>query len=114
MSTEITHRKCAVTGLTQSIARVTSAPPPEEPLLQRFERYFEVIEADTPELVEKAHAIRYRVYCEETHFLKAAKDANALEKDNFAAHSVHALLMHRKSGQPVGTVRLVLPLADAP
>src|SRR5258706_14886573 len=24
------------------------------------------------------------------------------------------MLMHRKSGQPVGTVRLVLPLADAP
>jgi N-acyl amino acid synthase of PEP-CTERM/exosortase system len=114
MSMEITHRKCAVTGLTQSIARVPSAPPPEEPLLQRFERYFEVIEADTPDLVEKAHAIRYRVYCEETHFLTAAKDANGLEKDNFDAHSVHALLMHRKSGQPVGTVRLVLPLADAP
>src|SRR3979409_1750783 len=96
MSTENTHRKCAVTGLTQSVARVTSAPP-EEPLLQRFDRYFEVIEASTPELIEHAHAIRYRVYCEETHFLKAAKDANGLEKDDFECHSVNCLLIHSKS-----------------
>src|SRR6266700_4446453 len=113
MGAEITYGKRAVSGLTQSVARVTSAPP-EEPLLQRFERYFAVIEAHTPDLIEKAHAIRYRVYCEETRFLTAAKNANGLEKDDFDAHSVHALLMHRKSGQPVGTVRLVLPLADVP
>jgi N-acyl amino acid synthase of PEP-CTERM/exosortase system len=103
----------AVSGLTQSVVGVTSAPP-EEPLLRRFDRYFEVIEASTPELIEQAHAIRYRVYCVETGFLGIAENANGLEKDNFDRHSVHALLMHRKSGQPVGTVRLVLPLADAP
>jgi len=113
MRTEIIDGKRAVTGRTLSLAQAISAPP-EEPLLQRFDRYFQVIEAHTPELIEKALAIRYRVYCEETHFLKAAEDANGLEKDAFDAHSVHALLMHRKSGQPVGTVRLVLPLADAP
>src|SRR5258705_973430 len=113
MRAEIAYGKRAVTGLAQSVARVTSALP-EEPLLQRFDRYFEVIEADTPELIDQAHAIRYRVYCEETHFLKAAEDANGLEKDDFDGHSVHALLIHRKRGQAVGTVRLVLPLADAP
>ena len=114
MSTEITHRNRAVTGLTQSVARMTSPAPPEEPLLQRFDRYFEVIEANTPELVETAHQIRYRVYCVETGFERAAENANGLEKDNFDGHSVHALLIHRTSGQAMGTVRLVLPLADAP
>ena len=114
MGAEMTYGKRVVTALAQSVARVTSAPPPEEPLLQRFDRYFEVIEADTPELIEKVHQIRYTVYCVETGFESAAENANGLEKDNFDGHAVHALLIHRSSNQAMGTVRLVLPLADAP
>jgi N-acyl amino acid synthase of PEP-CTERM/exosortase system len=83
-------------------------------LLQRFNRYFEVVEADTPELLQQAHAIRYRVYCLETGFENASENADGLEKDSYDAHSIHGLLIHRASRMAVGTVRLVLPLTGAP
>jgi N-acyl amino acid synthase of PEP-CTERM/exosortase system len=37
-----------------------------------------------------------------------------LERDEFDSHAVHSLLVDRKTGDALGTVRLVLPLSDAP
>lgn len=102
-----------MTGRSSAVLRVVTQSP-EETLLQRFDRYFELAQADTPELVQQAHAIRYRVYCLETGFESASENADGLERDTYDAHSIHGLLMHRTSGLAVGTVRLVLPLADAP
>jgi|SRR5579871_6023639 len=83
-------------------------------LLERFNLYFETAFADTPALLEQAHAIRFRVYCLETQFEDAAAFPDGLERDAFDTHSVHGLLIHRASAQAMGTVRLVLPLVEAP
>jgi N-acyl amino acid synthase of PEP-CTERM/exosortase system len=84
-----------------------------ESLLERFNLYFETALADTPALLQEAHAIRYRVYCLETRFEDASAFPDGLERDAFDSHSVHGVLIHRTSAQVMGTVRLVLPLPDA-
>jgi N-acyl amino acid synthase of PEP-CTERM/exosortase system len=83
-------------------------------LLERFNHYFETALADTPALLQQAHTIRFHVYCLETQFEDATAFPDGLERDAFDSHSVHGLLIHRASAQAMGTVRLVLPLADAP
>ena len=83
-------------------------------LLDRFNAYFETALADTPALLREAHSIRFRVYCLETRFEDASAFPDGLERDAFDSHAVHSLLIHRASAQAMGTVRLVLPLADVP
>jgi N-acyl amino acid synthase of PEP-CTERM/exosortase system len=102
-----------VTGRSSAVLQVVKQPA-EETLLQRFDRYFEVVQANTPERLKQAHAIRYRVYCLETGFENASQNAGGLEKDTYDAHAIHGLLIHRNSRVAVGTVRLVLPLAEDP
>jgi N-acyl amino acid synthase of PEP-CTERM/exosortase system len=94
------------------LTRAASPPPPEEPLIRRFNRYFEVVSANTPELRQQAHAIRYHVYCLETGFENPGQNPGGVEKDTYDSHSVHGLIIHRRSRMAVGTTRLVLPLAD--
>jgi N-acyl amino acid synthase of PEP-CTERM/exosortase system len=89
-----------------------SAPP--ERLLDRYDRYFMAIAANTPALVRQAQEIRYQVYCVEHQFEDPSEHLNGRESDRFDAHSVHSLLIHRPSGQAMGTVRLVLPRRDQP
>ena len=102
-----------MTGRSLSVPQVTSAIS-QENLLQRLNLYFETTVADTPELIRQAHELRFRVYCLETRFENATEHPDGLEKDAFDVSSVHGLLVHRATGQATGTVRLVLPRADAP
>ena len=102
-------------GRNLSVAEATSPATPEQPLLERLNLYFETAIADTPELIRQAHELRFQVYClEMTDFEKASEHPDGLEKDVYDARSVHGLLLHRKTGQATGTVRLVLPRLDAP
>jgi N-acyl amino acid synthase of PEP-CTERM/exosortase system len=84
----------------------------EETLLDRFNRYFKAVGAETPEEIRKAQRIRYQVYCTENGYENPEDFPDGLENDVFDAHSAHSLLMHR--GKTVGTVRLILPRQDAP
>ena len=86
----------------------------EQPLLERFNRHFRTVSADTPDLIRLAQELRYQVYCIEHQFENPADHPDGREKDKFDGHSVHSLLIHRSTGQAVGTVRLVLPRRDAP
>jgi len=78
-------------------------------LLAHFMRYFDILRADTPGLLEEVFRLRYQVYCVEgtvpdfapSHF------PDALERDAYDARSVHCLLLHRSTGIFAGTVRLV-------
>jgi N-acyl amino acid synthase of PEP-CTERM/exosortase system len=54
--------------------------------------------------------IRYQVYCVENPFENPADHPNGCEQDEFDSHSVHSLLIHRASGQAMGTTRLVMPV----
>jgi N-acyl amino acid synthase of PEP-CTERM/exosortase system len=77
-------------------------------LIEAFSTYFEVVPVATDDQLRQALQLRYQVYCVETGYENAEQHANGLEQDEFDAHSVHSLLIHRPSGLVAGTVRLVL------
>jgi len=88
----------------------SAAPALQDPsLIDIYQRYFDVIPANTPELIEQAYRLRYEVYCVENAFENPAEHPDGLERDEFDSHSVHSLLIHRETGQVAGTVRLILP-----
>ena len=77
----------------------------------RFDTYFRAVSADTRELIEKAFALRYQVYCLERQFEDPTQLHGGLETDQFDRHSVHSLVFHRPQDEPIGTARLILPQA---
>lgn len=78
-------------------------------LTDLYDHYFIVLPADTPELLDAAHALRYQVYCVEHRFEDPALQIDERETDCYDAHSVHAVLIARATGRVVGCVRLILP-----
>ena len=87
---------------------MTDLPEPE-----LYDRYFTVLPASTPELLRAAYALRYQVYCVEHAFENPAEHPDGLETDKYDAHSVHAVLVYRPTGEVVGCVRLILPQAGS-
>ena len=81
-----------------------------ESLLDRFNTHFRIATSVTGDELREAQRIRYQVYCVENSFENSADHADGLERDAFDCHSAHSLLIHRTSGQAVGTARLVLPV----
>lgn len=73
-----------------------------------YRRYFRVVAATTPQLLDHVYRIRYSVYCEELGYESKNKFPDGREKDAYDDHSLHCLLMHRPSRQYIGCVRLVL------
>jgi N-acyl-L-homoserine lactone synthetase len=75
-----------------------------------FQSFFEIVVADTPELLEAVYRIRYQVLCVQNTFpdMNADDYPNQLEKDEYDDHSCHALLRFRSTGQYIGAVRLIL------
>ena len=83
-------------------------------LVETFHRYFDVIEANTPSLVDEAHVLRYQVFCLERSFEDGKRFVDGRERDEFDEHSVHSIVRCRGSKKSVGVVRLVLPNPDNP
>jgi N-acyl amino acid synthase of PEP-CTERM/exosortase system len=88
--------------------------PSETDLSDLYDRHFIVVPADTPELLDAAHALRYQVYCVEHQFEDPAIQQGERERDQYDAHSVHAVLIAKASGNVVGCVRLIIPHGDRP
>lgn len=82
--------------------------------ISAFQKYFQVVIADTPELKAAVYRIRYEVYCEELGFERAEDFPDRLEQDCFDDHSHHCLLRHRSTGAYAGCVRLVIPSPTDP
>jgi N-acyl amino acid synthase of PEP-CTERM/exosortase system len=78
-----------------------------------YDRYFTVLRATTPELLDAAHALRYQVYCVEHPFEDPAHQVGERERDRYDAHAVHAVLSYNPTGAVVGCVRLILPQSDS-
>lgn len=76
-------------------------------LLNRFEDYFELVPANTEQLLDTCQHFRYQVFCEEQHILQG--DRTRMEHDLYDSRSVHTLLRHRATGNYAALVRLVLP-----
>jgi len=75
---------------------------------------FAVIRADSHHLRDHVHKLRYRAYCVENAFENPNDHPEARERDEFDDRAVHSLLVHKPSGVPVGTVRLIIQAAHAP
>lgn len=74
-----------------------------------YDRYFAVVLADTPALLDAAHALRYQVYCVEHAFEDPAHQLGEREWDRCDDQSVHSVLVSKPAGTVVGCVRLILP-----
>ena len=81
-----------------------------------FNEYFEIVNADTPELLKEVFALRYRILCVHNTFpdFHGSKFPDGLEQDEYDDHSAHILLRHRPSNIFVGTTRLILPNRQHP
>src|SRR5687767_3456910 len=87
--------------------------PSDSDLSALYHRRFIVVPADTPELLDAAHALRYQVYCVEHKFEDPALQEGQRERDRYDEHAVHAVLISKASNEVVGCVRLILPRGDA-
>jgi len=82
-------------------------------LTAHYKTYFQMIKATSPELKKIAFNIRYRVYFEEQKMISAEDLDDRLETDLWDSCSIHSLLYHKPTAQPIGNVRLV-PLHVSP
>jgi N-acyl amino acid synthase of PEP-CTERM/exosortase system len=82
-------------------------------LLSCYREHFEVVRAETPNLLDQAYRLRYQVYCIENSYEHPDQQVDGRERDIYDARSAHALLVHKGTGAVAGTVRVILPGADA-
>ena len=103
-------------GFENAVLTAPSVAPglPYDSLLREFNSRFEMLNADTPELVRQAQKIRHQVYCVENGFEKSSEDSEGFETDEFDSHAVQSVLVARETAAALGTVRLIMPLAHAP
>jgi len=73
---------------------------------ESFNEYFELLPALDDASREAVFRIRYEVYCRDLGWEPLREDE--LERDAFDEHSIHCLLRHRTTGEPVGCTRLIL------
>lgn len=74
-----------------------------------YRNRFQVVRATTPALLDHAHRLRYQVYCVENSYENPDEHRYGRETDIYDDRSVHALLIHRRSGEIAGTVRVIFP-----
>jgi N-acyl amino acid synthase of PEP-CTERM/exosortase system len=94
----------------------TSAPTgsSQTRLLQSYNQSCDVRPAAVAEEIDQCLRLRYQVYCLENPFEDPAVHASERETDRYDCHSIHSLLRHKPTGQPIGTVRLILPRLGVP
>jgi N-acyl amino acid synthase of PEP-CTERM/exosortase system len=87
-------------------------------LIAAFNKFFELIHADTDALRMQVYLLRYQVYVLETGFENQAdchsgqNESGQLiywEEDEYDKRSDHYLLRHRRTGVYAATARLILP-----
>ncbi|HLP81218.1 MAG TPA: PEP-CTERM/exosortase system-associated acyltransferase [Nitrosomonas sp.] len=85
-------------------------------LYNSFQRFFEIVMADTAELLDKVYKIRYQVLCVEKRLpgFDADQCPGMLEKDSYDHHSSHVLVKYRPTGDYIGTVRIILADSSQP
>ena len=79
-------------------------------IAENFDKYFEVLFANTESLRQESFRIRHMVYCEELGWEPLREDG--LETDLFDDAAYTLLLRHRNSGRYAGTVRVIIPPPD--
>ena len=80
----------------------------------QFQQYFDVFFANTSELRERVHRLRYDVYCREFHYEREEDCPGGQERDAYDSHSLHLLIVHKATQSGAGCVRMVQPPPDDP
>ncbi len=85
-------------------------------LIDAFDEYFEIVNADSPELLKEVFHLRYTVLCIEARApgFKAAHYSDEMETDEYDYRSHHILLKHRPSNTFIGCARLILSDPSSP
>jgi N-acyl amino acid synthase of PEP-CTERM/exosortase system len=78
-----------------------------------YDAHFEIVRADSGELLKEALRLRYQVYCVENTFENPTEHPDGCECDTEDDRSAHILLKHRRSGEFAGTARVILPVNGA-
>lgn len=78
-----------------------------------YETQFDIVQADSQQLLREAHRLRYQVYCVENAFENPVEHPSGYERDADDDRSAHMLLVHRRSGAFAGTARVILPTAGS-
>ncbi len=76
-------------------------------LIEDFERYFKIELVTTEAQAKQTYGVRYRVYCEEFNYEAIDLFPDEMETDEFDAHSLHCLIIHKATERAAGCVRLV-------
>jgi len=82
---------------------------PREDELTDDNRPFSTIFADSPALLEVAHALRFQIYCRERNFENGDEYPDGQEMDAYDANSIQGVLFHRSTCAAIGIVRIILP-----
>jgi N-acyl amino acid synthase of PEP-CTERM/exosortase system len=82
----------------------------QQDLVSSYADHFTVVRADTRALLDEVFRLRYQVYCRENSgFENPDEHQDGRERDSDDDRSIHALLMHKRTGAYAGTVRVILP-----
>jgi N-acyl amino acid synthase of PEP-CTERM/exosortase system len=81
-------------------------------LFEVFHRHFSVIPANSPDLQDQAHAIRYQVYCVENAFEDPQQHPSGRERDHYDDRAIQSLVLHPESKHYIGAVRLIMADPD--
>ena len=81
----------------------------QQAFFNSYWKSFAVVKADTNALKAQVFALRYEVYCRENRFMEPAEHPDGDERDRWDDEAVHFLLLHKKSGEAVGCLRLLPP-----
>ena len=100
----ITGRNAGVTLLDACIKKFR-----QQAFYNAYWKTFEVVAADTDELRRQVFHLRHQIYCRENRFLEPDQFPDELERDAFDRRAIHHLLIHKETGKPAGTVRVLLP-----
>ncbi|BES70234.1 hypothetical protein RE428_12520 [Marinobacter nanhaiticus D15-8W] len=79
-----------------------------ENLSEIFNSFFHIEVASSEETVNKVFEVRYQVYCIDRPFEDPNQFPDKREHDAYDPRSAHALIQHRRTGDSVAVVRLVM------
>ena len=83
-------------------------------IAKAIEDYFNIVEANTPDLMEKAYKLRHHAYGLETAFQTPQGGSNSTGMDEYDRRSKYSLIQHRETGAYAATTRLILPDSENP
>lgn len=83
-------------------------------IVDLYNKYFHIVDANTDDLRKLAYHVRYQVYCKEFQYERADNYPSQLERDEYDNHAMHCVLIHKPSGLAAGCSRLIKPMHNNP